>query len=275
MTTDPRRTDDTAQQPDGEGAALRQQFGRAVERARVERGWTADEAAKRAGVAPKTWQRIEDGMPVRSLTIAKLDELFGMLHGISFDAYSGNIDPSIAFRSRAMKASVDTRTTDPEPGQIYRQIQEESKKLEDAGVTDEDVRTAMMELVQATRSLRGADEKRDADSAYGDAVKIVERLPLAHLRKLEGVIEATIGHRSQQQEQWRRASSTLISSMASAQTHEELMLSSSTENERDEHMREFEKSQAAVATLVDFMSKLALGFSGYFKSDIGDIMDEL
>ncbi|WP_409187085.1 helix-turn-helix transcriptional regulator [Amycolatopsis sp. VS8301801F10] len=96
--------------------AVRQEFGRAVERARVERGWTADEAARRAGVAPKTWQRIEDGVPVRSLTIAKLDNLFGLPGGVSFDAYTGEIDAAEVFQMSPTKNTMREPERKGDPG---------------------------------------------------------------------------------------------------------------------------------------------------------------
>jgi len=62
-------------------------FGLALKRERTARGWTADEASKRSKISPKTWQRLEDGLPVRALTVAKIDELLGLPEGSSVDLY--------------------------------------------------------------------------------------------------------------------------------------------------------------------------------------------
>lgn len=67
-------------------------LGRAIERERSRRGWTAEEASHRAGVSSKTWQRLEDGKPVRNLTLFKVDVLFGLPRGTTFDAWSRGID---------------------------------------------------------------------------------------------------------------------------------------------------------------------------------------
>lgn len=63
------------------------EFGRTIQRERTRRGWTADEAAKRAQVAPKTWKRLEDGKRVQGLTLNKVDKLFGLPEGTAFDVW--------------------------------------------------------------------------------------------------------------------------------------------------------------------------------------------
>lgn len=76
---------DAAAPPDDEDQWRR--LGQAIERERVRRGWTADEAAQHADVSSKTWQRIEDGKPIRNLTLFKLDDLFGLPRGTIYDAW--------------------------------------------------------------------------------------------------------------------------------------------------------------------------------------------
>lgn len=52
-------------------------FGDAVKRERIKRRWTAEEAAERAGLAYKTWLRIESGRPVRNLSWERAERLLG------------------------------------------------------------------------------------------------------------------------------------------------------------------------------------------------------
>lgn len=68
------------------------EFGRIIERERTARGWTAEEAARRARVAPKTWQRLEDGLPVRNLTFSKVDILFRLKRGSIMQAWQEELD---------------------------------------------------------------------------------------------------------------------------------------------------------------------------------------
>lgn len=43
-----------------------------VREARIARGWSKEEAARRAGVSSITWKRVEDGMRVRETSLAKI-----------------------------------------------------------------------------------------------------------------------------------------------------------------------------------------------------------
>lgn len=52
-----------------------------IQEERFQRGFTAEQAAKKAKVAYKTWLRIESGKPVRNLTWNGVDRLFGLPPG--------------------------------------------------------------------------------------------------------------------------------------------------------------------------------------------------
>ena len=90
------------------GQEFERDFGRTIERERTKRGWTADEAAKRAGVAPKTWQRLEDGRPVRNLTLNKVDRLFRLPEGTTFDVWQrrGDLQAELDNRKRGLAALI-------------------------------------------------------------------------------------------------------------------------------------------------------------------------
>lgn len=62
-------------------------LGHVVVRERSRRGWTAEEAAKRAKISYKTWLRIEHGEPVRNATLMKVDTLFGLSPGTALDVW--------------------------------------------------------------------------------------------------------------------------------------------------------------------------------------------
>lgn len=65
----------------------RELFGYGVQRQRIRQDWTAEEAARLAGVAMKTWLRLEHGKEVRSATYAKADEVFGLPTGTLLRAW--------------------------------------------------------------------------------------------------------------------------------------------------------------------------------------------
>lgn len=73
--------------PDSDDLDPRQAFGRdlAVERARA--GLSIEDAASQAGIAPKTWQRIESGKTVRAESIRALDRFFNLPSGTVLAAY--------------------------------------------------------------------------------------------------------------------------------------------------------------------------------------------
>lgn len=45
-------------------------LGKRVEATRVERGWSREEAARRAGISAITWKRVEDGLKVHDSKLA-------------------------------------------------------------------------------------------------------------------------------------------------------------------------------------------------------------
>lgn len=54
------------------------QVGNLLRAARTARGWTAERAAKEAGVAQKTYARVEDGEKVRSASLCGISKAFGL-----------------------------------------------------------------------------------------------------------------------------------------------------------------------------------------------------
>lgn len=67
------------------------EFGEVIKRERARRGWSAEDAARRAGVAPKTWQRLEDGKPVRNKTFESVDGLFGLPPGTAVRVWQDGV----------------------------------------------------------------------------------------------------------------------------------------------------------------------------------------
>lgn len=68
-------------------------FGDAVREERLRLGLTAEEAASRAKLAYKTWLRIESGKPVRNMSYAGVDRLFGLPPGTALRAKAKGSDP--------------------------------------------------------------------------------------------------------------------------------------------------------------------------------------
>lgn len=63
------------------GDNARREAGLVIQEERFQRGFTAEQAAKRARVAYKTWLRIESGKKVRALSWNGVDRLFGLTPG--------------------------------------------------------------------------------------------------------------------------------------------------------------------------------------------------
>lgn len=80
-----RPTEDQSAAPTAEPAERRpavldayRRVGQVVRQARKAKGWTAEYASEQAGVAQKTWARVENGEGVRSASLVSIAELFGL-----------------------------------------------------------------------------------------------------------------------------------------------------------------------------------------------------
>lgn len=70
-------------------------------RERALRGLSADEAARIAGLSPKTWSRIENGQKVRALTLAAAEKAFSD-NPIAEESEVGGLLVSEAFIERVV-----------------------------------------------------------------------------------------------------------------------------------------------------------------------------
>lgn len=59
----------------------RMALGGALQLIRLRNGWNVNDAASRAGIAPMTWRRLEDGQNVRANSHAAVDKLLGLPFG--------------------------------------------------------------------------------------------------------------------------------------------------------------------------------------------------
>jgi transcriptional regulator with XRE-family HTH domain len=59
----------------------RMALGGALQLIRLRNGWNVNDAASRAGIAPMTWRRMEDGQNVRANSYAAVDKLLGLTFG--------------------------------------------------------------------------------------------------------------------------------------------------------------------------------------------------
>lgn len=64
-------------------------LGRDVQMARVDKGWSKEEAARKAEVSSITWKRVEDGMPVQDAKLGAVLKAVGM--GINISDGSGGV----------------------------------------------------------------------------------------------------------------------------------------------------------------------------------------
>lgn len=55
------------------------QLASAVESLRRERGWSMEEASRRAGISSITWKRVEDGLPVQDAKLGAIERALGWL----------------------------------------------------------------------------------------------------------------------------------------------------------------------------------------------------
>lgn len=57
--------------------AEREKLGQDVAAMRVQRGWSKEEAARRAGVSSITWKRVEDGLRVQDAKLGRVVQALG------------------------------------------------------------------------------------------------------------------------------------------------------------------------------------------------------
>lgn len=94
MTNTLFKDDDVTHASDDPGvqrAIRRLALGGVLQLLRVRRGWKVNEAASRASIAPMTWRRLEDGMPVRQRSHAALDQLLDLPFGSIKRALNDNL----------------------------------------------------------------------------------------------------------------------------------------------------------------------------------------
>jgi hypothetical protein len=71
------------------GADRRSRMGKIIKALRLSQRLTVDGAAARAPMSATTWQRVEDGKPVRALTYRGIEEVLRLPRGILEGAVSG------------------------------------------------------------------------------------------------------------------------------------------------------------------------------------------
>lgn len=100
-----------------------QSFAKAVIAARLERGWSKEEAARHAGISSITWKRAEDALPVqdvkrraieRTLSLESDEDNRHMLTEVSESAAeiaAADLNPDLAeFTDQELLAEVERRT---------------------------------------------------------------------------------------------------------------------------------------------------------------------
>lgn len=87
------------------GDSIDREIGEIVRTERIARGLSAEEAARRAKVAYKTWKRIEDGEPVRRLSLAGVDRLFGLPAGTTQQAKNDVFRFGLDLRAQIQRAA--------------------------------------------------------------------------------------------------------------------------------------------------------------------------
>lgn len=73
----------------GEAARRRKKLGETVTRIRRRRRLSVDAAAARAPMSATTWQRVEEGKSVRTLTYRGVEEVLGLQRGILDEILDG------------------------------------------------------------------------------------------------------------------------------------------------------------------------------------------
>lgn len=148
---------------------LQLRLGAAVRAVRGRRGVSVESAAKRAGLSPVTWRRIEHGHGVYGRTVRKLEAYLALPEGAIADALEGD---------EAM-AGLEDRLADLE---------------EDASTT------------RSTSWLESTGE-RSSDSDVSINVEQLTQLDLAELERLQEVISGILAERYRViSEEWMRSS---------------------------------------------------------------------
>lgn len=85
-------------------------LGVALEQARLDRGWSKEEAARRANLSSITWKRVEDGLKVQPNKLRAIERAIGWAGG-SADAVARGGEPEIE-AAVAPESSLESRLLD-------------------------------------------------------------------------------------------------------------------------------------------------------------------
>lgn len=97
--------------PDERRAVRRAVLGGVLHSHRVSQGWSVNDAASAASIAPMTWRRLEEGLDVRRRSLTALDGLLGLPLGTTSRALDDDL-AMVAFASAAGDVFTGMDTTD-------------------------------------------------------------------------------------------------------------------------------------------------------------------
>lgn len=160
---------------DGPSSDDHSAFGQALAEARTLRGWSVGDAAQRAGINWKTWNRLEAGHPARPVTIRALERAFGVGEGVIAQAYHGRVPLQAALAEAPLRAA-DEPTVDQVFALARRLSVNDLRRLHDL-------------VGGAIAVLSGPDRQRALERAAAAGMPYYERWRRANL-------DAELAHRA-------------------------------------------------------------------------------
>jgi transcriptional regulator with XRE-family HTH domain len=159
-----------------------QQLGEVIQQERIGMGLTAEQAARSAEVAYKTWLRIESGEPVRNMTWSGVDRLFDLDEGTTLRFISERRDVE-QFRTVIEKTNSGALWSTEEAENYLRQR------------TERAARNQRIDFPVPYRLTPEAYKKianKPIPSTAGNLVDRVSGLSLDELRRLRDMVDAAI-----------------------------------------------------------------------------------
>lgn len=101
----------------------------AVRDARLAKGWSKEEAARKAGISSTTWKRVEDDAPVQDHKLRLIADALGWESGLAFRLKGEQYAPDVAVEEARDATPDDDRDLAALVGEIRRTIDDATRLL--------------------------------------------------------------------------------------------------------------------------------------------------
>lgn len=153
-------------------------LGKAVERERIQRGWTKEAAAKAAGISSITWKRVEDGLPIQATKRYSIEEAFGWGFGSLDNLERGRdpiVEPDPASSSSRQRTLFPHAGDDEEFTQLFVSTTRFAVRCReygaDASLVDDFIHDAVVLLDSTSRANDQHKRKRSHEEAQQEPIQ--------------------------------------------------------------------------------------------------------